>query len=50
MTFLTALVGGSMGFMAQVMSNGIRKVPLSRRTLLFLLACSIGNALFLCLY
>ena len=44
MTFITALVGGSMGFAAQIFSNSIRKVPLSRRTCL-LLTLPVGTTL-----
>jgi hypothetical protein len=31
MGFTTALIGGTLGFTAQVMSNSIQKIPLSRR-------------------
>lgn len=37
MGFTTAVVGGSLGFAAQCMSNSIQKIPLSRRKFLFVL-------------
>eukprot|EP00538_Stauroneis_constricta_P003949 CAMPEP_0119562458 /NCGR_PEP_ID=MMETSP1352-20130426/20483_1 /TAXON_ID=265584 /ORGANISM="Stauroneis constricta, Strain CCMP1120" /LENGTH=90 /DNA_ID=CAMNT_0007610865 /DNA_START=12 /DNA_END=284 /DNA_ORIENTATION=- len=43
MGFATSLIGGALGFTAQVMSNSIQKIPLSRQPWMHVI-CTGGGA------